>query len=163
MLCFYCVFIIFTFYLLVHLSLLSFYCFYGFKLLFTFLALLSKHFVNSVFNKYYINKVYYCYYLSRFGAADCQRSAVLLWLQLWGQTPLIWENWIWARNNDLQDSAVKELLDLKQSSTCRLETLRSVDSWSQSTLLSSVCYATQSVSQDRSRVCATKQDLWLSG
>ena len=28
-------------------------------------------------------------------AADCQRSAVLLWLQLWGQTPLIWENWIW--------------------------------------------------------------------
>ena len=28
--------------------------------------------------------------------ADCQRSAVLLWLQLWGQTPLIWENWIWA-------------------------------------------------------------------
>ena len=29
-------------------------------------------------------------------AADCQRSAVLLWLQLWGQTPLIWENWIWA-------------------------------------------------------------------
>ena len=29
-------------------------------------------------------------------AAVCQRSAVLLWLQLWGQTPLIWENWIWA-------------------------------------------------------------------
>ena len=29
------------------------------------------------------------------GAAVCQRSAVLLWLQLWGQTPLIWENWIW--------------------------------------------------------------------
>ena len=28
-------------------------------------------------------------------AAVCQRSAVLLWLQLWGQTPLIWENWIW--------------------------------------------------------------------
>ena len=35
--------------------------------------------------------------------------------------------------------------------------------WSQSTLLSSVLYSTQSVSQDRSRVCATKQDLWLSG
>ena len=29
-------------------------------------------------------------------SAVCQRSAVLLWLQLWGQTPLIWENWIWA-------------------------------------------------------------------
>ncbi|CAB1442407.1 unnamed protein product [Pleuronectes platessa] len=27
-------------------------------------------------------------------------------------------------SNNLQDSAVKELLDLKQSSTCRLETLR---------------------------------------
>ena len=30
------------------------------------------------------------------GAAVCQGSAVLLWLQLWGQTPLIWENWIWV-------------------------------------------------------------------
>ena len=97
MLCFYCVFIIFTFYLLVHLSLLSFYCFYGFKFLFTFLALLSKHFVNSVFKKYFINKVYYCDYLFRLRAAVCQRSAVLLWLQLWGQTPLISENWIWAQ------------------------------------------------------------------
>ena len=29
-------------------------------------------------------------------SADCQRSAVLLWLQLWGQTPLISENWIWV-------------------------------------------------------------------
>ena len=97
MLCFYCVFIIFTFYLIVHLSLLSFYCFYGFKFLFTFLALLSKHFVNSVFKKYYINDVYYYYYyLFRLGAAVCQRSAVLLWLQLWGQTPLISENWIWV-------------------------------------------------------------------
>ena len=28
--------------------------------------------------------------------AVCQRSAVLLWLQLWGQTPLISENWIWV-------------------------------------------------------------------
>ena len=61
MLCFYCVFIIFTFYLLVHLSLLSFYCFYGFKFLFIFLASPSKHFVNSVFKKYYINDVYCCY------------------------------------------------------------------------------------------------------
>ena len=30
-------------------------------------------------------------------------------------------------HNNLQDSAVKELLDLQQSSTCGLETLRSVD------------------------------------
>ena len=33
------------------------------------------------------------------GAAVCQRSAGLLWLQLWGQTPLIWENWIWMRTS----------------------------------------------------------------
>ncbi|XP_062248862.1 protein NLRC3-like [Platichthys flesus] len=32
--------------------------------------------------------------------------------------------------NDLQDSGVKELLDLQQSSTCRLETLRWKDWWS---------------------------------
>ncbi|XP_034440477.1 NLR family CARD domain-containing protein 3-like isoform X2 [Hippoglossus hippoglossus] len=42
--------------------------------------------------------------------------------------------------NKLQDSGVKELLDLKQNPTCRLETVRSVDGWSQSTLLSSVFY-----------------------
>ncbi|XP_069386259.1 NACHT, LRR and PYD domains-containing protein 12-like isoform X1 [Paralichthys olivaceus] len=42
--------------------------------------------------------------------------------------------------NILQNSGVKELLDLQQSSDCRLETLRSVDGWSQSTLLSSVFY-----------------------
>ena len=75
MLCFYCVFIIFTFYLLVHLSLLSFYCFYGFKLLFTFLALLSKHFVNCVFKKYYINDVYYYYYYL-FRLRSCSLSEI---------------------------------------------------------------------------------------
>ena len=37
-----------------------------------------------------------CYNLSRLKGAVCQRSAVLLWLQLWGQTPLISENWIWV-------------------------------------------------------------------
>ncbi|XP_062247585.1 NACHT, LRR and PYD domains-containing protein 12-like isoform X2 [Platichthys flesus] len=42
--------------------------------------------------------------------------------------------------NRLQVSGVKELLDLKQSPTCRLETLRSVVGWSQSMLLSSVFY-----------------------
>ncbi|XP_062247518.1 NACHT, LRR and PYD domains-containing protein 12-like isoform X3 [Platichthys flesus] len=42
--------------------------------------------------------------------------------------------------NNLQNSGVKELLDLKQSPTCRLETVRSVVGWSQSTLLSSVFY-----------------------
>ena len=146
MLCFYCVFIIFTFYLLVHLSLLSFYCFYGFKFLFTFLALLSKHFVflkstvsikfiiiiiysgcgallfiyfscfafkhfvNSVFKKYRYQcslSEISCYFLwlqlwgqtpliSEKANPSSQRSAVLLWLQLWGQTPLISENWIWV-------------------------------------------------------------------
>ena len=65
MLCISCVFIIFTFYLLVHLSLLSFYCFHGFKFLFNFLALLSMHFVNSAFKKYFINDVYCYYYLFR--------------------------------------------------------------------------------------------------
>ncbi|XP_062264020.1 NACHT, LRR and PYD domains-containing protein 12-like isoform X2 [Platichthys flesus] len=44
------------------------------------------------------------------------------------------------RYNDLQDSAVKELLDLEESPTCRLETVRSVDGWSQSMLLPSVFY-----------------------
>ena len=67
-------FIIFTFYLLVHLSLLSFSCFYGFKFLVTFLALLSKHFVNCVFNKYYINNVCYYYYLFRL--RSCRLSEI---------------------------------------------------------------------------------------
>ena len=33
------------------------------------------------------------------GDAVCHRSAVLLWLQLWGQTPLISENWIWVETS----------------------------------------------------------------
>ena len=28
--------------------------------------------------------------------AVCQRSAVLLWPQLWSPTPPIWESWIWV-------------------------------------------------------------------
>ncbi len=30
------------------------------------------------------------------GAAGCQRSAVLLWPQLWSPTPPIWERWSWT-------------------------------------------------------------------
>ena len=55
----------FSFHLLFHLFtyfLLSFYCFYVFKFEFTFLALLSKHFVNSVFKNCYTNNVYYLLY-----------------------------------------------------------------------------------------------------
>uniref|UniRef100_A0A3Q1IX36 NACHT domain-containing protein n=1 Tax=Anabas testudineus TaxID=64144 RepID=A0A3Q1IX36_ANATE len=42
------------------------------------------------------------------------------------------------RNNKLQDSDVKLLSDLVESPHCRLETLRSVEGWSQSMLLSAV-------------------------
>ncbi|XP_038590495.1 NACHT, LRR and PYD domains-containing protein 12-like [Micropterus salmoides] len=43
-------------------------------------------------------------------------------------------------NNKLQDSGVKLLSDLKKNPHCRLETLRSVEGWSQSMLVSAVLY-----------------------
>ncbi|XP_036977593.1 NLR family CARD domain-containing protein 3-like isoform X4 [Acanthopagrus latus] len=44
------------------------------------------------------------------------------------------------RGNKLQDSGVKLLSDLKDSPHCRLETLRSVEGWSQSMLVSAVLF-----------------------
>ncbi|XP_042258993.1 NACHT, LRR and PYD domains-containing protein 12-like [Thunnus maccoyii] len=43
-------------------------------------------------------------------------------------------------NYDLMDSDMKQLSDLQESPDCRLETLRSVESWSQSVLVSAVLY-----------------------
>ena len=41
-------------------------------------------------------------------------------------------------NNNLKESDVKQLCDLKESPDCRLETLRSVEGWIQSMLVSAV-------------------------
>ncbi|XP_044199023.1 NACHT, LRR and PYD domains-containing protein 12-like isoform X17 [Thunnus albacares] len=43
-------------------------------------------------------------------------------------------------NYDLMDSDMEQLSDLQESPECRLETLRSVESWSQSVLVSAVLY-----------------------
>ncbi|XP_073344047.1 protein NLRC3-like [Pagrus major] len=48
------------------------------------------------------------------------------------------ELWLWG--NNLQDSDVKLLCDLKESPDCRLETLWSVEGWSQFMLVSAVLY-----------------------
>uniref|UniRef100_A0A671TW09 NACHT LRR and PYD domain-containing protein n=1 Tax=Sparus aurata TaxID=8175 RepID=A0A671TW09_SPAAU len=44
------------------------------------------------------------------------------------------------RENDLQESGVKLLSDLKESPDCRLDTLRSVEGWSQSMLVPAELY-----------------------
>ena len=54
---------------------------------------LSTLFLKSTISIKFIIVIIY----SGWRAAVCQRSAVLLWLQLWGQTPLISENWIWVQ------------------------------------------------------------------
>ena len=43
-------------------------------------------------------------------------------------------------NNELRDPEVELLCDLKESPHCGLDTLRSVESWSQSVLVSAVLY-----------------------
>uniref|UniRef100_A0A672FD03 NACHT domain-containing protein n=1 Tax=Salarias fasciatus TaxID=181472 RepID=A0A672FD03_SALFA len=48
-------------------------------------------------------------------------------------------------DNELQKADVQQLVDLQQSPDCSLQTLRSVDGWSESMLLSAGLYCTQSV------------------